>query len=199
MERRRPISELAGLLDGEVRDRRQLEELNALIATDPEAKAEYELQRAVKTVLGALPEEEAPAYLDTRVMGEIGGRRGLGRTYRLRTWGAALAGFAICLLAVATYWQWPRPASQPSTASSLAEGEARALFPAGIRRDTTGSVVTPDWEAITVPANGVDPVLTDFLEFARDQHGYAIMVYSVDSLSPDLPAAVLVVEKGKVQ
>lgn len=197
MERRRPITELAGLLDGEVRDRRQLEELNALIAADPEAKAEFELQRMVKTALGVLPEEDAPAYLDTRVVGEIGGRRGLSRTYRLRTWGAAVAGFAVCLLAVATYWQWPRPASEIATVSSLAEGDAQPLFPAGIRHDTTGSVVIPDWQAITLPANGVDPVLADFLEFARDQHGYAIMVYSVDSLSPDMPAAVLAVDEGE--
>ena len=50
-------------------------------------------------------------------------------------------------------------------------------------------------QIVQTQCHRLERLLDDFLRFARDQHGYAIMVYSVDSLSPDLPTAVLAVEE----
>jgi hypothetical protein len=198
MGRREELVELAALLDGELDDSRA-EQLYARMQADPELMAEFEAQRQVKRALGQLSEVEAPNYIATRVMGEIGARRGQVAAWRWRTAAAAIGGFAVCLLLVGgfLYLNQQRPVSRPAdmmlgsgeyyTQPSLSrEALSREALPAepmyGVE---LGELVLPE---------DVDAQTAAFLEFVYRAHGYQGMLNSAEALRPDLPAAILVLE-----
>lgn len=195
MSRRKEITELAALLDGELEAGRA-EQLYAQLQDDPELQAEYELQRAVKVALAQLPQDEAPDFLATRVLGEISKKGHQPQAWRWRTLAAALAGFSVCLLLVSGLMYLNRApfrgfiATRPVSNIDMAD---QAVLGQPI-------LVTPfasEWgRDLHIPANA-DEGMEDFLQFANRAHGYTKYVNSTDSIKPDLPSAILVLD-GKL-
>jgi len=191
--RKHNLSELAALLDGEVKDHRQAEELFTDIKADAELAAEYELQREVKLLLQQLPPFVAPDFAPTRVMGEIAARRAMARTLRRRTWTAALAGFSVCLVAMlALGGLFARPGGV-----TLADLHDRGtLAQPGVFGDVSVAYAPQDWpQEVRVP-EGADPQLKRFLEFVSEQHRRSVMARSTGAVTPDMPQAIQVLDEG---
>jgi len=87
--------DLAALIDGEITDMNRIEQLKNMLQGDSSLSAEYDAQREVKLLLAQLPEVEAPSFMQTRIMGEIAGRRKQRHALWLPKWGAAAAAVAI--------------------------------------------------------------------------------------------------------
>ena len=87
--------DLAALIDGEITDMNRIAQLKDLLQGDTSLSAEYDAQREVKLLLAALPEAEAPSFMQTRIMGEISARRKQRHAVWLPKWGAAAAAVAI--------------------------------------------------------------------------------------------------------
>jgi len=187
-------SRIAALLDGEVRDLKEVEQLSALIQADPGLKAEYEEQRVVKRLLGSLPECSAPGFMSTRIMGEISARRRLQRRFGVRIWAAAAGGFSVCLMAVLALGQFFAPAQQmmPMLARNPQVGNSQ--YPLAVGTLTSDNVYQPqDWQA-KFPED-IEPQVEEFLQFVREAHSYRRMQHAADAVSPDMPSAVLVVNE----
>jgi len=202
MNRRSKLEELAALLDGELEAGRA-EQLYAELKDDPQLRMEFEQQREVKALLGALPEYIAPDYLATRVLGGIAARRGEVKAWRWRTLAAALGGFALCLVLVSSllyYNQAPRSgyfASRPvgDVGPDYGSRGLRAMD-SSLSNPRGEYAFTPEWGELSVPVN-TDDKLTGFLEFANKAHHYSKLVNSTEAAKPDLPSAILVLD-GKV-
>ena len=52
-----------------------------------------------------------------------------------------------------------------------------------------------NWGEFELPAEGVDPQLEEFLQFANDAHNYSIMLHATESASPDLAELVLLLNE----
>jgi len=188
MEKQHPNAELAALLDGELRDMRRVEQLNRELEASETLRADFEVQRTVKTLLSQLAEHEPPNYMATRILGEIALRRSLRRTYGRRIWAAAAAGFVVCLLAVGLVSQVYGPGRAPMLAQ-------RQHIPApGLFTATDNVYSTQDW-SVKLP-DGTNPQLRDFLEFVSRQHAYRRTQHSAEAVTPDLPSAIQVVDEG---
>ena len=191
--RKHTLTELAALLDGEVKDHRQAEELFADIKADSEIAAEFELQREVKLLLQQLPPFVAPDFAATRVMGEIASRRALNRTWRRRTWTAALAGFGVCLVAMLSLGGLFVQQGEVMLADQAGHG---SLAQPGVFSAASVAYTPQDWpQEVKVP-EGADPQLKRFLEFASEQHRRSMMTRSTGAVTPDLPQAIQVLDEG---
>lgn len=190
MERQERIEQVAALLDGEIRDTAQLEQLNALLNSDAEMRAEFEEQRSVKRLLAQAAETGAPLFLETRVMGEISARRRLQRGFKLRLAGAAMGGFAVCLAALGMLSQYF--AVGGAMAPTLAMGNGPVVQP-GVLRATDALYGEQDWQV--APPSDADPKLKDFLQFASQAHGYRKMRHSADEMTPDMTTAIQVLDR----
>jgi hypothetical protein len=189
--RKQNLTELAALLDGEVKDHRQAEELFAEIKTDREFAEEFELQREVKLLLQQLPPFVAPDFAATRVMGEIAARRAMKRTLHRRTWTAALAGFTVCLVAMLSLGGFF--VRQGGVTLADLPGHSLSVQP-GVFSDV--SYAPQDWpQQVNVP-EGADPQLKRFLEFASEQHRRSVMARSTGAVTPDMPQAIQVLDEG---
>ncbi len=152
-------------------------------------RSEFEQQRAVKMLLAQVPENTAPDFMATRVLGEIAARRRVGRGFRLKLAGAALGGFALCLAAVGgggVYLAQHRA----NTAVAL---QPRTVVQPGVFSTTDAMYAAQDWQV--APPADADPKLKDFLEFASQQHGYRKMLHSADEMTPDMATAIQVLDR----
>jgi anti-sigma factor RsiW len=201
MDRREAENCLAALLDGELRDPRQIAELNALLERDPALRAEYEAQRVLKAALGGLApseqqlEQQAPSFMATRVMGEIAARRNAPRPSLWRpvvTWSGSLAALLIGFFTTVQFMQ-PAVDTAALTAQSQAVPSAQTAVPAGL---TMNVRYAPDyWNNLSVPA-GTDQRVADFLKFANEAHNYRRLMRSGDDTTPDMAQAVMAVNSG---
>ena len=91
---------MGALADGEVTPRVRLEAETHLKAC-ADCRAEHSAQLAVKGLLSSLPQEDAPAFLMTRVMADIKARKGAKNPAKLR-WAYSSAAALLLLLAVIT-------------------------------------------------------------------------------------------------
>jgi hypothetical protein len=189
MERQERMEQLAGLLDGEIRDASQLEQMNTQLRADNALHAEFEQQREVKRLLAQLPEACAPEFMATRVLGEIKARRRVGRGFRLKLAGAAIGGFALCLAGVGGGGIYLAQ-HQANTAVALQPG---TVVQPGVFAVTDSMYAKQDWQV--APPADADPKLKDFLEFASQQHGYRKMLHSADEMTPDMATAVQVLDR----
>ncbi|MCH7472916.1 hypothetical protein IIA79_08200 [bacterium] len=190
MDRVRRIEELAALLDGEIRDAKRAEELYNAIRSDKALKAEFELQREVKTLLAKVSLSEAPAYLDTRVLARIGERRGMRPTSGTRAWAAALGAFALLVLGAGGLMQIFKTLPAPEKESIVARQPA-TMTPPGLIGPTDDMFTPQNWD------EDIDPALRDFLIFASEAHKYRQLTLAVDRVSPDIPAAIFVLNEGE--
>ena len=187
-------SRIAALLDGEVRDLKEVEQLNALIQADPGLKAEYDEQRQIKQLLGSLPECNAPGFMSTRIMGEIAARRKLQRRFAVRLWASAAGGFSVCLMAVLALGQFFAPAQQMLPVLAGNPRVQNVQFPPAVGVFASNNVYQPqEWQA-NFPED-IEPQMKDFLQFVREAHSYRQMQHAADAVSPDMPSAVLVVNE----
>lgn len=199
MTRRKDIIELAALLDGEL-DSRRAEELYAMMQADPGLRAEYEMQREAKLALSKLSRAEAPAYMATRIMGEIAAGHGVRQAqqsaWRWRTLAAAVGGLAICLLLVTgvLYMNLQRQANYSPQPITTLGGQPLGLMESP---DAPRAVQPLDyWGELSIPAGTSDDA-ADFLRFASEAHNYSRMNSSAESHKPDLTEAIQVLD-GKV-
>lgn len=190
--RKHELSELAALLDGEVKDHRQAEELYSQIQADSELAAEFELQREVKTLLAQLPQYSAPDFAATRVLGEIAARRGMQGSLRKRTWTAALAGFGVCLVAVVAAGALFMPRNTVTYAELPDRGR---LVQPGLFEDSSVVYASQGWKSVEIPEE-LNAEVKDFLEFAKQAHTYSLMTHSANAVTPDLPQAIQVLDTG---
>ena len=195
MSRRKEITELAALLDGELEAGRA-EQLYAQLQNDPELKAEYEQQRMVKAALGQLPQAEAPDFMSTRVLGEISKKSNQTQVWRWRTLAAALGGFTICLALVSGVMYLNRAPYQGYIPGQPVRNiDVRS--DGGFGQPMPVTPYASDWQReLYLPVNA-DEGVEDFLDFANRAHGYTKSVNSTDAIKPDLPSAILVLD-GKV-
>jgi hypothetical protein len=189
MDRQERIEQVAALLDGEIRDTAQLEQLNELLKTDAEMRAEFEEQRAVKRLLTQAAQAGAPLFLETRVMGEIAARRRLQRGFKLRLAGAAMGGFAVCLGVIGMFSQYFAAGS--AMAPALAD-RGGPIVAQGVLH-ATDALYSPQ-EAIAPPSDA-DPDLKDFLQFASQAHDYRQMRHSANEMTPDMATAIQVLDR----
>jgi len=191
MERHREITDLAALLDGELKDS-NVEALYAQLNDDDGLREEFELQREVKTALSQLPEEPAPDFMTTRVLGEIATRRNRKTGLGWRTVAAALGGFSFCLVVVFGVMfinnGGMNPGQQPTT---LASEREFAHQPVGTLDGEFRSGHIP-----MIPVSA-DASAQDFMKFAIDQHDYSTRLNSTDSLNRDLAGVILLLENGE--
>ncbi len=195
--------ELAALLDGEVRDGARAEHLTALITSDPELKAEYEAQRAVKIALSKVEETPAPDFMSTRVLGRISIERKVRSGFRLPV--LRLAGGAAALfvggLGTGLYF-----ASNHSPAQGGGQVFARQdRMPArGAFESTEASFTSTDslfnslqQPDLALPEGEIDPGLADFLQVANDAHSYRkAMLATGHKVSPDMPMALALLSES---
>ncbi len=190
------LPDLAALLDGEILDEQRLLGLSAKLAEDSGMNAEFAEQRQIKSMLGSLPEYEAPAYLATRVMGEIAARRKISRQQRFKPWLAAAGGFATCLLLAGLLFTPFSPLKPVNTGAgpTLAKGEAGDLVNGELVRSLDGEYLQGTWSEQIPVADGenLDPQMKEFLEFINEAHAYRVMMRQGTAVSPDLPEAVMV-------
>ena len=190
------LPDLAALLDGEITDEQRLAGLSTRLNQDSELKAEFSEQRQIKSLLGGLLKYEAPAYLTTRVMGEIAARRKVVRQQRFRPWLAAAGGFAACLVLVGLLFTpispirpvnlGPGPMVAQDASGELVNGELVRSMDSEYLRGTWNS------ELPVADSENLDPQMKEFLEFVNEAHGYRVMMRQGTALSPDLPEAVMV-------
>jgi hypothetical protein len=189
------LPNLAALLDGEIRDEQRLAELANELGQSGSLKAEFDEQRQVKSLLGGLPEYEAPAFLATRVIGEIAARRKLHRSHRLKPWLAAAGGFVACLALVGLLFTPVSPLRHALPGQPMLAREVTAPTPAGVLA-MDNEYLQGSWNSeMTVPVvdgEELDPQVKQFLEFVNEAHGYRVMMRQGTALSPDLPEAMLV-------
>jgi hypothetical protein len=196
MDKQERMQKVAALLDGEMRDLREAEQFSAQIQSDPDLKAEYETQRQMKSLLSSLPEHKAPDFMATRVMGEIAARRKLNRRFSIRTWAAAVGGFALSLITMLVFnlmGAGPQLANAPLMASQPTMVEGGQLIPAAGGSIGNQPIYAEQYWQKQIPQD-IDPQVRDFLEFTRTAHGYSRMQHAADAVSPDLPQAVMVVD-----
>lgn len=196
--------ELAALLDGEIRDLARLEQLGQRLADDSDLAAEFEEQRAVKSLLASLPEQEAPDFLATRIMGEIAAERTRRQPRALlRNLGLVGTGFVLCLALVLTFTQFNNaPTGTPQPARDLAFSESPFSWSGDY--SMTG-VPTPmlasdfDWRNVAHVDGVEDERVQQFIELASKAHSYRILVTSSEAASPDMTDAILVLDQGSVK
>jgi hypothetical protein len=190
------LPDLAALLDGEIRDEQQLAGLTARMAQERELKSEFSEQRQVKSLLGGLPEYEAPSYLATRVLGEIATRRKLGRQHRWKPWLFAAGGFAACLVLAGLLFTPISPLRPVNlgTGQVVAKDLAGEMVNGQFVRNMDNEYLQGSWnsELPVADQENLDPQMKAFLEFVNEAHGYRVMMRQSNSLSPDLPEAMLV-------
>jgi hypothetical protein len=191
MERHERIEQVAALLDGEIRDTAQLEQLNTLLKTDANLRAEFEEQRSVKRLLTQAAQTGSPLFLETRVMGEIAARRRLQRGFKLRLAAAATGGFVFCLGALGMLSQYFTVGT--AMAPTLAMRTSPVVQP-GVFQATDALYGSQDWQAIAPPSDA-DPKVKDFLQFASQAHGYRKMRHSTDEMTPDMATAIQVLDR----
>jgi hypothetical protein len=201
MMRRKDIIELAALLDGEL-DSRRAEELYAVMRADPGLRAEYEMQREAKLALSKLSRAEAPAYMATRIMGEIAAGhnviRGQQSAWRWRTLAAAAGGFALCLVLVTgvLYVNTQRQAGYGPEPITTLGGRPLGLMESD---EAPGAAQPQDyWSEPSIPA-GTSDETADFLRFASEAHNYSRMTSSAESHKPDLTPAIQVLDGKMVE
>jgi len=207
-------TELSALLDGEIKDLARLEELGQQLKADSDLAAEFEEQRQIKALLASLPEDEAPDFLATRVMGDIAAARNKRRPVALlRNLGLVATGFVLCLALVLTITQFNHRATpgQQEPARDLAFGITPEWPSDGdgttwaVNDFSPFGVPTPmyqqDWDWHAVPhVEGVnDKRVQEFLEFAKNAHHYRVLLNSSDAASPDMTDAILVLDQGSVK
>jgi len=214
---RNPADDLAALVDGEITDVQRISELNELLGRDPELKAELDAQREVKLLLSGLPEAEAPAFMQTRIMGEISARRNMkrGRVW-LPNWGAAAAavalfglGYGIAVQSGSVATLAPQFAvaptggvtaappidaytgtTTPDISPAFSSGQAQSLAVADQQYETLAT----DSSSVDLPANA-SPWLQEFIKVSSDAHNYSrTMRLTHNLVSPDVSQAVMVVD-----
>ncbi|MCC7479433.1 hypothetical protein IT575_13395 [bacterium] len=196
--------ELAALLDGEVRDSARAEQLAAMITSDPELKAEYEAQRAVKIALSKVEDTAAPDFMSTRVLGRISIERKVRSGFRLpvlRLAGGAAALFATGITTGVYVANHLAPAAR--TAAPMFAREDR--MPArGVFASTDEQFSSPDslfmslqQPDLALPEDQIDPGLADFLQLANDAHSYRkAMLATGHMVSPDMPMALALISES---
>jgi hypothetical protein len=189
--------ELAALLDGEVRDSARAEQLSALITSDPELKAEYEAQRAVKIALSKVQETPAPDFMSTRVLGRISIERKVRKGFRMPL--LRLAGGAAALFATGIgTGVWYASTQGPADGSTQVFAREDRMPAQGVFASTEASFQTPDslfnslqQPDLSLPDGEIDPGLADFLQMANDAHSYRkAMLNTGHKVSPDMPMAL---------
>jgi hypothetical protein len=174
-------TDLAGLLDGELHDKHEVEQINAAIKADSAMQCEFEDQRSIKSMLGELDEYEAPSFLSTRVMGEINARRTEKR--RLGSWKQALSAFggvfivAICAMAL----NGNLNGSPAGDAGMLAETSPGTVYEAA------------PWTKPNFDESIKDEQLRNFMEFTSDAHRRSELDHVASSDSPNIDDLVLMV------
>lgn len=175
-------TDLAGLLDGELHDKHEVEQINAAIKADPTLQIEFEEQRDIKSMLSELGEFEAPSYMSTRVMGEINARRNEKR--RVTSWKQALSAFggvfivAICALAL------------NGNLNRTPAGDS-GMVSAGT---SPGMVYEPaPWTKPDFDNSIEDERLRNLLEFASDAHHRSELDHVASSDSPNIDDLLLMV------
>lgn len=205
MNRREAEINLAALLDGELRDPRQVAELNALLERDPQLRAEYEAQRELKAALGGLApsaEQQAqhtPDFMATRVLGEIAARRrsqrsGLSLWRPVVAWGGS---FAALMIGFFTTVQVMQPMANSAALTAQSEQAARqpeALLPTGLTRNV--SYAPQYWADFKMPEGVNDPQVASFLKFANEAHNYRRLMHSSGGdTTPDISPAIMAVNE----
>jgi len=183
--------ELAALLDGEIQDAAEAGRLAELLSADAELRAEFEVQRQVKSLLASLPEHPTPVFISTRVLGEIAARR-----RRRPVWFKPVLATASALLAmvigltVATQQFAGSGGLELHGADPGSEAGFTTVFA------SEGSNYKPqDWRAAPAPEGVTDERILDFIEFAREAHVYKRLMRSTHTMSPDIAEAILVLER----
>lgn len=190
--------ELSALLDGEVHDLARAEELNRLIQSDPEVRAEYEELRSVKTLMVSLPEFDAPDFMATRVQGEIAARKKKGLPW-LRPVLTMAAGFALCLVMVVGYNMINAPHEPGTPELDFARnpaGPSDLVMPVSSMGRSPSFSHPQEWGGVSLPEGVENQALIDFIDFANKAHSYSVMMSTTEAMSPDLPGAILVLDEG---
>ena len=186
--------ELTALLDGEVDDADLAEQLAQAIATDPELQAEYNEQREIKSMLGSLPEYEAPDFMATRVLGEIAARKQPRRASLFKTLTAAVGGFAVLAIAFSA-------TSFMLTANNPGDSEdTMVASPGAEMRLASEPMFSPqNWNEFSPSDEITDEGVREFLELANEAHAYRVMVSNTEGMSPNMGEALLVLDTGGSQ
>jgi hypothetical protein len=210
--------ELASLLDGEVTDMQRAEQLKAAMESDSALKAEFDDQRNIKLLLAQLADFDAPPYMATRIMGEIGARRTAQRRSFVPKWSAALGAIALFALGYGTAMQLATPNGAPvNTSVANVVPDGGGAYPPGLFRNTTQdfsavpaafegdpyqdvydeyAYYTGSSEELALPADA-DPMLKQFIELGQQAHTYSKTMRLNHSLvSPEMSSAVLVMDSG---
>lgn len=183
--------ELAGLLDGELKDVAQVEKLAQAISANPDLKRAYDEQRAVKSALGSLPEYRSPDFMATRVLGEIAAKKRPGRIPALRVLVTTIGSLALAVLAITATTQLFLAQNQDGNPGALIAHETTRAF------TVPEPVFTPqDWREFTPPEDVTDERVLEFLIFANEAHAYRVMVSNTGVMSPDMGEALLVLDTG---
>lgn len=118
---------MGALADGEVASRAR-SEAEAHLKSCAACRAEHSAQLVVKSLLASLPQEEAPAFLMTRVMAEIKERKGAKSPAKLR-WAYSSAA-ALLLVIVIAVGSMLMPRGNPDGIyTPLEKGAAQAYTP----------------------------------------------------------------------
>ena len=190
MDRQRDLTNLAALLDGELKGA-EAEQLHARVKASEDLRGEFEIQRLVKTSLARLPEVEAPDFMATRVLGEIAARRNSRSHTHWRTAAAALGGFSLCLLLVVGVMTINN--NRMAGPDSAVQYAATTPAPAGPAMPLDAEFA---WGTPMIPVNA-DEDAQQYLEFVSDQHEYSRRLNSTGSINRDLTGVILLLENGE--